>query len=78
MTRANKCRHLGKSEEAYSIPVGGGPTVPATVWLCEYVENEPGRFVDSPRWLLKLIGNCSIIPERDCAGCPAYSERGEG
>jgi hypothetical protein len=64
------CIHLDVSPEAY---VDGQP---ATVHLCCFPDNEPARFVDAPRWLLRLVGSgLAITPEKDCAGCPAYKPR---
>lgn len=62
------CKHLEVSDEAY---VNG---IRAKAWLCGFVEAEPGRFVDSPTWLLQRIGSCLIRPDHDCVGCRAYVE----
>lgn len=75
MTRQARpqCKHLQKSEEAYVM--AGEGTEPAAVMVCAYPDDEPGRFVDMPIWLLKqCAGGQMVSPERDCAMCPAYKE----
>lgn len=68
-----KCRHMEKSGEAY---IDGKP---ADVTICAFPDNEPGRFVDAPRWLLRQIGGgLAITPERDCIGCPAFKSAEPG
>ena len=65
-----ECMHLDTSPEAY---VNGKPAV---VRLCVFPDNEPARFVDAPRWLLRQIGSgLAVRPEHDCVGCPAYRPR---
>lgn len=69
------CIHDQISDEAYVIDDRGN-TAPAIVHLCEWPDQNPGRFVDAPRWLLRLVGaGLAITPERDCVGCPAFKAR---
>lgn len=68
-----KCRHLGEADEAYQINAVTGKETPITVHLCLFVENEPGRFVDAPRWLVNAVYGRAIDVKRDCSGCPSYS-----
>lgn len=72
MSELRECRHLGVSEEAYQVDAVTGRSAPALVHLCCFVDNEPGRFVDMPRWLVNAVYGRAIRPELDCAGCAAY------
>lgn len=65
-----KCIHRDVSSEAYDQH---GNRI--TVHLCSFPDNNPGRFVDAPRWLLRTIGaGLAIDPETDCVDCPAYEK----
>lgn len=67
------CVHRGKAEEAYSAPVDDMMRMtPTTVWLCNWPEANPDRFVDAPRWLQKRVyPGLAITPESDCVDCSA-------
>jgi hypothetical protein len=65
-----KCIHRDVSSEAYDEH-----GKPITVYLCSFPDNEPGRFVDAPRWLLRTVGaGLAIDPEKDCVDCPAFQK----
>lgn len=77
MFTPNKCVHLEKSSEAQTITEDLRREV-TTVWLCNFPENNPQKFVDCPRWITKLIyPGLAVTPETDCVKCPAYFERSE-
>lgn len=66
------CLYLTKSPESYAV-TDDGVGLPIDVYLCEWPDQNPGRFVDAPRWLLRLVGaGLSVRPERDCVNCPAF------
>jgi hypothetical protein len=65
------CIHRDVSEEAFDQ---NGKRI--TVHLCSFPDNRPDRFVDAPRWLLRLIGaGLAIDPKKDCVDCPAFRKR---
>lgn len=73
------CRHRDVSDAAVAIDPFTGREATITVHLCCFPDNEPGRFVDAPRWLLKMVGTgIAIDPARDCINCPAYQEKRDG
>jgi hypothetical protein len=67
-----RCYYNRASPEAYAVSETGEERR-IEVRLCEWPDQNPDRFVDAPRWLLRLIGGgLAITPERDCVGCPGF------
>ena len=68
------CKFLRTSDEAYSVPIGGGREAPVTVYLCGWADENPERLVNSPRWLQShaLAGSCGNTVDDLCKGCAAF------
>lgn len=71
----SRCQHLCASEEAYMVNADTGEEVPATRYLCEWLDAHPERLVNAPRWLTNwgLSGGPNFDPQTDCPGCPGYA-----
>jgi hypothetical protein len=69
---APRCFHL---READAERVGGGEA--SGYGLCAFPDDEPGRFLDAPAWLLRQVGAGQLVHvATECAQCPAF--RGDG
>jgi len=67
------CIYAIASEEAYKVDMRTGQQIPCEVLICEWPEQNPGRFINAPRWLQDVLGGgLAIKPERDCVGCAAF------
>lgn len=65
-----KCRHATEIDAiAY---YGPGDSRPEKRTRCDFVDNEPERFMNAPRWMLRMIGGGNLITNDDCRGCPAF------
>jgi hypothetical protein len=59
--------------ECGEVQIAGGKWKSVSVYICGFPDNEPGRFVDAPLWLLKQVGGGQIVmPDCDCQNCPAF------
>lgn len=68
-----RCVYLEQADVAYRLGAGG-KLVPASGQLCNWPDMNPGRLVDAPFLMLKLVGGGILVrPEVDCVNCPAFS-----
>ncbi len=74
MSERMKCRH-GTEIEAHAYQVGGSGAHTVTRTRCDFPDNEPSRFVDAPRWLLRQVSGGCLVSDSDCNGCPAFAGR---
>lgn len=69
------CVYRDLSDESYRQVVGSDKWEPCETWLCSWpCVHLPAT---APTWVRKQIGGgTSIVPERDCANCPACPDDG--
>ena len=69
-----QCRHLTESTKAFRYNEDGTEGEPITVMLCAWADHEPGKLLDTPRWLQRnALAGYQVEPRGDCVGCPCFS-----